>query len=36
MIELIKSGGPLMIPLGLCALLATFIIIERSIYYARI
>ena len=36
MIELIKSGGPLMIPLGLCALLSTFIIIERSIYYARI
>lgn len=36
MIELIKSGGPLMIPLGLCALLATFIIIERSIYYVRI
>ena len=36
MIELIQSGGLLMIPLGLCALLATFIIIERAFYYARI
>lgn len=36
MIDLLKSGGPLMIPLGLCALLATFIIIERIIYYGKI
>ena len=36
MIELLKSGGPLMIPLGLCALLATFIIIERIVYYGRV
>lgn len=36
MIELIRSGGPVMIPLGLCAVLATFIIFERTIYYGRI
>jgi len=36
MIELIKSGGPLMIPLGLCAVLATFIILERFIYFSSV
>lgn len=36
MIELIKSGGLIMIPLGLCALLATFIIIERGIFFSSI
>lgn len=34
MIEVLKSGGILMIPIILCGVIATFIIIERIIYYA--
>lgn len=36
MIETLKSGGILMIPILLCGVLATFIIIERCIYFANI
>ena len=36
MIEILKSGGILMIPILVCGVLATFIIIERCIYFASI
>ncbi len=34
MFEVLKSGGILMIPIILCGVIATFIIIERIIYYS--
>lgn len=33
MFEAIKSGGPIMIPIILCGIVATFIIIERCYYF---
>lgn len=36
MFETLKSGGILIIPIILCGILATFIIIERCIYFASI
>ena len=36
MLETLKSGGLLMIPIILCGVIATFIIIERCIYFASI
>ena len=36
MIETLKSGGILIIPIIVCGILATFIIIERCIYFASI
>lgn len=36
MLETLKSGGPIMIPIILCGVLATFIIIERCIYFYNI
>ena len=36
MIETLKSGGILIIPILICGVLATFIIIERCIYFANI
>ncbi len=36
MIEVLKSGGLLMIPIFMCAFGATFIIIERLIYFAKL
>lgn len=36
MIETLKSGGLLMIPIIFCGILATFIIIERCIYFYSI
>ncbi len=36
MIETLKSGGPLIIPIIVCGIIATFIIIERCIYFATI
>lgn len=36
MFEAIKSGGLLMIPIILCGIIATFIIIERCIYFFSI
>ena len=36
MIETLKSGGLLMIPILICGIIATFIIIERCIYFASI
>jgi len=36
MIETLKSGGPLMIPIILCGVIATFIIIERCVYFYSI
>ncbi|MCQ2591902.1 MAG: MotA/TolQ/ExbB proton channel family protein [Treponema sp.] len=36
MLETLKSGGLLMIPILICGILATFIIIERCIYFANI
>ncbi len=33
MFETLKSGGPLMIPILLCAVIAVFIIIERIVYF---
>ena len=36
MIETLKSGGILIIPILVCGVLATFIIIERCIYFANI
>ena len=36
MIETLKSGGILIIPIFICGVLATFIIIERCIYFANI
>lgn len=34
MIEFLKSGGILMIPIVLCGLFATYIIIERCVYFS--
>lgn len=34
MFEVLKSGGILMIPIILCGVIATFIIIERIVYYS--
>ncbi|MBQ7882207.1 MAG: MotA/TolQ/ExbB proton channel family protein [Treponema sp.] len=34
MIEMLKSGGILMIPIILCGLAATYIIIERCVYFS--
>lgn|SRR5574344_491078 len=36
MFAIIKSGGIMMIPIILCAVAATFIIIERCVYYSSI
>ncbi len=36
MLETIKSGGFFMIPIIICGIVATFIIIERCIYFANI
>ena len=36
MIETLKSGGLLMIPIIICGIIATFIIVERCIYFATI
>lgn len=36
MLETLKSGGPLMIPIIICGIIATFIIIERCIYFVSI
>ena len=36
MLETLKSGGLLMIPIILCGVIATFIIVERCIYFASI
>ncbi|WP_294429366.1 MotA/TolQ/ExbB proton channel family protein [uncultured Treponema sp.] len=36
MIGLLKSGGILMIPILLCGLFATYIIIERCVYFASV
>jgi biopolymer transport protein ExbB len=33
MFEILKSGGLLMIPIVICAIIATFIVFERSFYY---
>ena len=34
MIDMIKNGGIIMIPILLCGVAATFIIIERIVYFA--
>ena len=36
MFQTLKSGGPLIIPIVLCGVIATFIIIERCIYFYNI
>ncbi len=36
MLSLLKSGGILMIPIILCGVTATFIIIERCVYFASV
>ena len=36
MFETIKSGGLIMIPLFVCGIIATYIIIERCIYFYKI
>ena len=36
MFQTLKSGGPLMIPIIICGIIATFIIIERCIYFFNI
>jgi biopolymer transport protein ExbB len=36
MFQTLKSGGPLMIPIIICGIIATFIIIERCIYFINI
>ena len=36
MLEILKSGGVWIIPIIACAVIATFIIIERFIYYRTI
>ena len=36
MFETIKSGGLIMIPLFICGIIATYIIIERCIYFYKI
>ena len=33
MFDVLKSGGILMIPIFLCGIFATFIIIERLVYF---
>ena len=35
MFETIKSGGLIMIPLFICGIIATYIIIERCIYFYK-
>jgi biopolymer transport protein ExbB len=36
MLQTLKSGGPLMIPIILCGIIAVFIIIERCVYFYSI
>lgn len=36
MISTLKSGGPLIIPIIICGIIATFIIIERCLYFYNI
>jgi len=36
MLSMLISGGPVMIPIGLCAIAATIIIIERILFYASV
>lgn len=36
MLAILVSGGPVMIPIGLCALIATVIILERLMFFASI
>lgn len=36
MFSTIKSGGPLMIPIIICGIIATFIIIERCVYFYNV
>ncbi len=36
MFQTLKSGGPLIIPIVLCGVIATFIIIERCLYFFNI
>lgn len=36
MLEMLVKGGPVMIFIGLCAVIATVIIIERFLYYASV
>ena len=36
MVALLKSGGLLMIPILVCGIAATYIIIERCVYFASI
>jgi biopolymer transport protein ExbB len=36
MLAILVSGGPVMIPIGLCAIIATVIIIERLMFYSSI
>ena len=36
MFNLLKSGGVLMIPILICGLFATYIIIERLVYFASV
>ncbi len=36
MLKILVSGGPVMIPIALCALAATVIIVERLVFYASI
>ena len=36
MLDLLVKGGPVMIPIGLCALAATVIVIERLLFYRSI
>lgn len=36
MFQTLKSGGPIMIPIIVCGIIATFIIIERCIYFYNV
>ncbi len=36
MLKILISGGPVMIPIALCAVIATILIIERILFYASI
>jgi len=36
MLNVLISGGPVMIPIGLCAVIATILIIERILFYGAI
>lgn len=36
MVNVLISGGPVMIPIGLCAVIATILIIERILFYGAI